>query len=229
MIRVWKTTLKLRMIIGFMVLFIFAVLLIWRAFKIQILDGARLSKLAGEQFQASVYFMPERGNIYSADGGILAASVNIPGVAVDPLMVKDKLKSAERLSNATGLKYEKIIKILTKNLQFAWIKRRVSAETAKKIEELGIEGLIIVKQPVRYYPNDALLSQALGFVGINDNGLSGIEYKYNNYKRLHRRTGLEVIGNRSVSPVSCRIFPVIIRVKRRIISHSKNSSRIWIH
>ncbi|MDA8298765.1 MAG: penicillin-binding transpeptidase domain-containing protein [Deltaproteobacteria bacterium] len=187
MIRVWKTTLKLRMIIGFMVILIFAVLLIFRAFDVQIIEGGRLSKLADAQFQASVYFMPERGNIYSSDGGILAASVNIPGVAVDPLMVKDKLASAEKLSKATGLKYEKIIKVLTKNLQFAWIQRRVSAEAAKKVEKLGIEGVIIVKQPVRYYPNGTLLAHTLGFVGINDNGLSGIEYKYNKYLKGNKR------------------------------------------
>ena len=120
-----------------MVILIFAVLLIFRAFDVQIIEGDRLSKLADAQFQANVYFMPERGNIYSANGSILAASVNIPGVAVDPLMVRHKLKNAERLSNVIGLKYDKIIKILTKNLQFAWIKRRVSAETAKKVEKLG--------------------------------------------------------------------------------------------
>ena len=170
-----------------MVILIFAVLLIFRAFDVQIIEGGRLSKLADAQFQASVYFMPERGNIYSSDGGILAASVNIPGVAVDPLMVKDKLASAEKLSKATGLKYEKIIKVLTKNLQFAWIQRRVSAEAAKKVEKLGIEGVIIVKQPVRYYPNGTLLAHTLGFVGINDNGLSGIEYKYNKYLKGNKR------------------------------------------
>ncbi len=170
-----------------MVILIFAVLLIFRAFDIQIIEGGRLSKLADAQFQANVYFMPERGNIYSANGSILAASVNIPGVAVDPLMVRHKLKNAERLSNVIGLKYDKIIKILTKNLQFAWIKRRVSAETAKKVEKLGIEGVVIVKQPVRYYPNGTLLAHTLGFVGINDNGLSGIEYKYNKYLKGNKR------------------------------------------
>ena len=175
------------MVIGFIVIFIFAVLLISRAFDLQIIEGGRLSKLADEQFHASVYFMPERGNIYSSNGSILAASVNVPGIAVDPLMVRHKLKNAERLSMTTGVGYEKIIKILTENIQFAWIKRRVTRQTAKNVEKLGIAGVVIVKQPVRYYPNGTLLAHVLGFVGINDNGLSGIEYRYNKFLKGNKR------------------------------------------
>lgn len=182
MIRLWKTTLKLRMLIGFMVIIIFGALLAGRAFELQIVRGPELRKLAREQFHAKVYFTPKRGNIYAADGSMLAASIDVPGIAVDPIMVREKLKAAEELSKITGLGFETVIKVLNRKVQFAWIKRRVPEKTAANIEKLGISGIVIVKQPVRYYPNGSLLAHVLGFVGIDDNGLSGLEYKYN--KRL---------------------------------------------
>ncbi len=175
------------MIIGFIVILIFVGMLISRAFDLQIMEGSRLKKLARKQFHAKIYFMPERGNIYSSNGSILAASVNVPGIAVDSFMVKHKLKNAEKLSKITGISYDKIIRILNRNVQFAWIKRRVSGRTAKEVEKLGIPGVVLVKQPVRYYPNGSLLAHVLGFVGINDNGLSGIEYKYDKYLKGNRR------------------------------------------
>ncbi len=175
------------MLIGFIVILIFGGLLISRAFDLQIIEGQRLKMLAREQFRANVYFTPERGNIYSSNGSILAASVNVPGIAVDPLMVGHKLRNAEKLSKLTGISYAKIIKILNRRIQFAWIKKRVSGQTAKDVEKQGIGGVIIVKQPVRYYPNGTLLAHVLGFVGINDNGLSGIEYKYNKFLKGNKR------------------------------------------
>ena len=187
MIRVWKTTLKLRMLIGFIVILIFGGLLISKAFDLQVIEGPKLRALARRQFHANVYFTPERGNIYSSNNSILATSINVPGIAVDPLMVRHKLKNAEKLSKITGISYSKIIKILNRRIQFAWIKRRISEKTAKGIEKEGIEGVVIVKQPVRYYPNGTLLAHVLGFVGIDDNGLSGIEYKYNNFLKGNKR------------------------------------------
>ena len=175
------------MLIGFIVILIFGGLLISRAFDLQIIEGQRLKMLAREQFRANVYFTPERGNIYSSNGSILAASVNVPGIAVDPLMVGHKLRNAEKLSKLTGISYAKIIKILNRRIQFAWIKKRVSGQTAKDVEKQGIGGVIIVKQPVRYYPNGTLLAHVLGFVGIDDNGLSGIEYKYNKFLKGNKR------------------------------------------
>ncbi len=186
MIKLWKTTLKLRMLIGFIAVAIFGGLLVIRAFNLQIIEGKRLRMLARRQFHTEVYFTPKRGNIYSSNGSILATSVDIPGVAVDPLMMRHKLKNAEKLSRLTGISFQKIIRILNLNIQFAWIKRRVSGSIAKNVEKQGISGVIIVKQPVRYYPNGSLLAHVLGFVGINDNGLSGIEYKYNKYLRGSR-------------------------------------------
>jgi len=174
------------MLIGFTAIAIFGGLLAARAFNLQIIEGKGLRLLARKQFHAEVYFTPERGNIYSSNGSILATSVNVPGIAVDPLMVRHKFKNAEKLSGLTGISFQKIIGILNQGIQFAWIKRRVSGRIAKNVEKLGISGVIIVKQPVRYYPNGSLLAHVLGFVGINDNGLSGIEYKYNKFLRGDR-------------------------------------------
>lgn len=169
------------MLIGFIVMVVMGGLLIIRAFNLQIVEGKRLRLLAHRQFHAEVYFTPKRGNIYSSDGGILATSINVQGIAVDSLMVRHKLKSAEKLSRLLGINFRKIIKILNRNVQFTWIKRRVSGRIADDIKKLHIGGIIIVKQPVRYYPNGTLLAHVLGFVGADDNGLSGIEYKYNKF------------------------------------------------
>ncbi len=175
------------MLIGFMAIATLGGLLTVRAFNLQTIESKRLRLLAHKQFHTEVYFTPKRGNIYSSNGSILATSVNIPGIAVDPLMVRNKLKSAEKLSRLVSISFQKIIQILNLHIQFAWIKRRVSGRIAKNVEKQGISGVIIVKQPVRYYPNGSLLAHVLGFVGINDNGLSGIEYKYNKFLRGSKR------------------------------------------
>jgi cell division protein FtsI (penicillin-binding protein 3) len=186
MIKIWKSLLKLRIIGVFFVIFTFGLLLIIKAFSLQIINGGRLRKLADAQFHTEIYFTPKRGNIYASNGSLLATSVNIPGVAVDPLMVRHKYKDALKLSNILHVNFKNVLKILNQDLQFVWIKKRVSGENAKKVENLNISGIRIVEQPVRYYPNGSLLAHVLGFVGINDNGLSGVEYRYNNYLKGSR-------------------------------------------
>lgn len=187
MIKIWKSTLKFRIISVFFAIFTFGLLLIIKAFYLQIINGGGLRKLADAQFHTEIYFTPKRGNIYASNGSLLATSVNIPGVAVDPLMIRHKYEDAMKLSNVLHINFKNVLKILNKNIQFIWIKKRVSGENAKKVENLNISGIRIVEQPVRYYPNGSLLAHVLGFVGINDNGLSGIEYKYNNYLKGSRR------------------------------------------
>lgn len=192
MIKIWKTTLKLRMFAGFVFIALFGGLLFFKAFKLQVLESGKLKMLARKQFYSDIYYTPRRGNIYSADDDMLATSIEVPGIAVDPMMVRKKLKTAENLSEITGVSFRKIIKILNLHIQFAWIKRRVGEDVAVKVQKLGVGGLIIVKQPVRFYPNGSLLSHVLGFVGINDNGLSGIEYQYNKYLAGNKK-GLKML------------------------------------
>ncbi len=192
MIKKWKTTLKFRMSIGFFFIGFFGFLLFIRAFNLQVIESGRLKKDALRQFYEEIYYTPKRGNIYSSNGSILATSINIPGVAVDPLMVKNKLKTAEELSKITGISFERIINILNLRRQFAWIKKRVSTRVENSVEKLGIRGLVIVNQPVRYFPDGSLLSQVLGFVGIDDNGLSGLEFKYNKYLAGNKK-GLKIL------------------------------------
>ncbi|RZD18791.1 MAG: hypothetical protein EVG15_04200 [Candidatus Acididesulfobacter diazotrophicus] len=177
--KIWKTTMKVRILIVFSLIFIFGGLLLIKAFYLQVIDAPQLRKMADVQFHTKIYFTPKRGNIYSANGGLLATSINEDGIAIDPLMIKHKYKVSKELSQLLNIKLEKVISKLNLNLQFTWLKKKVSSKTADKIENLGIDGISIVKQPVRYYPDGDILAHVLGFVGINDNGLSGIEYKYN--------------------------------------------------
>ncbi len=171
----------------FLAILVFGALLTFKAFYLQVLKGGHLRELANTQFHAEIFFMPERGNIYSSNGSLLATSINVPGIAVDPMMITDKYKTAAKLSGILHINFKKVVTILNRNLQFTWIKKRVSENSVKKIKGLNIEGIRIVEQPVRYYPNKTLLAHVLGFVGINDNGLSGIEYKYNRYLKGSRR------------------------------------------
>jgi len=185
--KIWKTTMKVRILIVFSLIFVFGGLLLIKALYLQVIDAAPLRKMADAQFHTKIYFTPKRGNIYSTNGGLLATSIDVDGIALDPLMIKHKYKVGKELSQLLDIKLKKVIRELNLNLQFTWLKKKVSNRTADKIESLDVGGISIIKQPVRYYPDGDLLAHVLGFVGINDNGLSGIEYKYNKILRGNKK------------------------------------------
>ena len=176
---------KRRMRITLFITFLIIVLLIGRLGYIQLFDGRKLSKMAYEQQTLDRTINPKRGIIYDSTGQILAQSSTVETVTVNPVNIdKDsKEKVARKLSEIFDLDYEKIIKKVSKRSSIEVIAKKIdkekSNELRKWMEENNITtGINIDEDTKRYYPNNNLAAQIIGFCGSDNQGLDGIEAKY---------------------------------------------------
>jgi len=176
---------KKRMRTMLFVVFLIITLLISRLFYIQLIDGARLAQMAYEQQTLDRSINPKRGTIYDSTGQVLAKSSTVETVTVNPgnIAKEDKEKFAQRLSEIFELDYEKTLKKVSKRSSIETIAKKVDKEKTDKLrvwmEENNITtGINIDEDTKRYYPNNNLASQIIGFCGSDNQGLDGIEAKY---------------------------------------------------
>jgi len=164
--------------IVFVVLFI---ALVSRAFQLQILSGDALKARADRQHTRVLALQPERGLILDRDGKVLAASLMVDSVYADPSRIKDTHAVAAKLSRILDINRRSIQHKLQKYKHFCWISRKISPEQSKKIRTLKRDGIYFIKEPKRFYTNKGLASHLLGCVGIDSEGLEGLELKYDRY------------------------------------------------
>ena len=152
---------------------------------IQIIDGKRLSKLAFEQQTLDRNINPKRGTIYDRNGNALAQSSTVETVTVNPVNIpkESREKIAKKLSEIFEIDYEKVLKKVSKRSSIETIVKKVDKEKAdilrKWMEDEKITtGINIDEDTKRYYPNNSLASQIIGFCGSDNQGLDGIEAKY---------------------------------------------------
>ena len=176
---------KKRMRTILFVVFIIITVLIGRLAYIQLIDGTKLAQLAYEQQTLDRSINPKRGIIYDSTGQILAQSSTVETVTVNPGNIKkdDKEKFAKKLSEIFELDYEKVLKKVSKRSSIETIAKRVEKEKTDVLrvwmEENNITtGINIDEDTKRYYPNNNLASQIVGFCGSDNQGLDGIEAKY---------------------------------------------------
>lgn len=170
------------------VCFLVIVCLITRIGFIQFIQGNELSSLAYEQQTLDRKINPKRGTIFDSTGKkILAVSSNVETVSVNPgnINKEDKEKVAKKLSDLFELDYDKILKKVTKRSSIETIVKKVEKdktdELRKWLEENNIKtGINIDEDTKRYYPYSNFASQIIGFCGSDNQGLDGIEAKYDN-------------------------------------------------
>ena len=169
----------------FMVLVIFT-LLTTRLCYIQFVWGPELSEKAGTQQSQSRTITAKRGTIYDSTGKyILAESSSVEAISVNPTLIyeKDKEKVARALSEIFELDYDKVLKKVSKRSSIETIVKKVDKEHADKLrvwmEENNIStGINIDEDSKRYYPYGSVAAQIIGFCGSDNQGLDGIEAKY---------------------------------------------------
>ncbi len=162
----------------FVVIFISIVL---RVFKIQVFDYAKLKKLANNLWSRDLEVQADRGKILDRNGVVLADNVTTTSLVVIPNQIKNKKEVGENLAKILNVSSDEMKKHIYKKTSIERVHpegRRLSYETADKINSLGYEGVYLVKESKRYYPYKELLSNSLGYVGIDNQGLSGLELQY---------------------------------------------------
>ena len=168
--------------------FIICMLLVIRIGFIQFVQGSELQAMAYTQQTLNRKINPKRGTIFDSTGkNVLAVSASVETVSVTPSNIKkeDKEKVARALSDIFDLEYEKVLKKVSKNSSIETIVKKVDKEQTDKLrkwmkENNVLTGINIDEDTKRYYPYSTLASTVIGFTGSDNQGLDGIESKYDN-------------------------------------------------
>ncbi len=165
------------------IIFIFIVI-IAKVFYIQVIDYKKLNKSASDLWSRNLPIKADRGLIYDRNGVVMADNITTTSLVLIPNQIKDKEKTAKKLANILEVDTSVMLKHVNKKASIERVHpegRRLSYETADKIKDLNLPGVFLVKESKRYYPFDTFMSHTLGFVGIDNQGLSGLELEYDKY------------------------------------------------
>ena len=169
------------------ILLIFSLLLLLvviRVFYVQVVEYKKLSSLASDLWSRNLPIEANRGLILDRNGKILADNLTTTSLVLVPNQIKNKEEVTKKLAEILNVSYEEMKKHVFKNTSIERVHpegRRLSYEIADKIEALGYDGVYLLKEAKRNYPNGKLLSHVLGYVGIDNQGLSGLELQYDKY------------------------------------------------
>ncbi|MDY7002087.1 MAG: penicillin-binding protein 2, partial [Thermodesulfobacteriota bacterium] len=166
-------------IAGVAVIFGLCWLALWaRAFQVQILQGDALARMAGPQHIAAEFVSGERGRILDRQGRVLAKSVEVNSLYARPGEIKDVRVAAHDLGKILRKPAKEIAEKLGSKEPFVWIERQVADREAAYVRDLDRPGLYLVTEYRRLYPNGHLAGQLLGFVGVDGQGLEGLERSF---------------------------------------------------
>ena len=168
----------------FLSIIILFIIIILRVFYIQVIDYKKLNKLANNLWNRNLVIGANRGKIITSDNIIIADNLTTVSLIVVPNQIKEKEKVIKDLAKILNVSEDKISEHVNKKSMIEIIHpegRRLSYEIADKINELNYDGVYLLKEGKRYYPYNTFFSHSLGYVGIDNQGLSGLELKYNDY------------------------------------------------
>ena len=168
----------------FLISVIILVAIIIKVFYIQVFAYDKLSNLAESLWSRELPIKADRGEIVDRNGKVLATNVTTVSLVVVPGQIDDPEAVAKDLSDILGTDYQDMLKHVTKSTSIERVHpegRGLDYEIAEEIDSLGYDGVYLLKESKRYYPYDTVLSHVLGYVGIDNQGLSGLELYYDEY------------------------------------------------
>ncbi|OGX09053.1 MAG: hypothetical protein A2Z88_08015 [Omnitrophica WOR_2 bacterium GWA2_47_8] len=159
------------------------IVFIFKLTYIQIFRSEHLSKLASRQHNYMIDLEPIRGTIYDRQLRPLAFNVTAASLYANPRIMgqADKDKAVAELPALLGVSADFIQSKLSKNKYFVWVERKLPQEKIKRIKALKIKGIGFRKESKRFYPNQSLAAHVVGFAGIDNQGLEGIELQYDHF------------------------------------------------
>ena len=173
-----------RMFYVYLIVLITFLVIILRVFYLQVFKVNNIKDKAGSLWSRNLPILADRGKITDRNGIVLADNLTTTSLVVIPVQIQNKEEVAKNLSEILGTTYLNIYSHLTKHTSIERIHpegRRLSYDIAEKINNLNYDGVYLLKESKRYYPYESLLSHVLGYVGIDNQGLSGIELEYDKY------------------------------------------------
>lgn len=173
-----------RMRIVFLCFTALLIIIIVRVFWIQVFNYNKLNTLAENLWSRNLPVQADRGRILDRNGKELAGNLTTTLLVVVPNQIKDKEYASKQIAEILNVDYDRIYKHLNKNVSIEKIHpegRKLNYETAQKLSDLNIDGVYLLKESKRDYKYPEILSHVLGYVGIDNQGLSGLELFYNDY------------------------------------------------
>ncbi len=174
----------IRIRVFFLFIICLLVIIILKVFYIQVFSYEKLNSLAESLWSRKLPIGADRGLILDRNGKILATNLTTTSLVIIPNQIKDAKTVAKSLSEILNSDYDDMLKHVTKKTSIERVHpegRQLSYDIASKINDLNYDGVYLVKESKRYYPYGSLLSHVLGYVGIDNQGLSGLELTYNDY------------------------------------------------
>ena len=154
-----------------------------RLVQLQVLGRAFFERQASRQSERTINLDPRRGAIVDRNGHPLAVSVDVESIYAVPQDIEDAAGTAAALGRALsldGAARKELQALLEKTRAFVWVRRKVDPTVARAVRALQLDGVGFLTENRRYYPQRELAAHVIGYVGLDNTGMSGIEYTFEN-------------------------------------------------
>jgi cell division protein FtsI (penicillin-binding protein 3) len=159
-------------------LFLWLIAIIFRLVNLQVVKYGEFEQRAQKQQQRTIDVSPRRGIIYDRNGHELAMSVNVDSVFAVPSEIPDQANTAHLLARILRVDPSDLLAKMKSSHSFCWIARKLDPDVSARIRALNLRGIYFQDESRRYYPKGELAAQVLGYVGMDDEGLAGLEHAY---------------------------------------------------
>lgn len=159
-----------------------------RGFYIQVLRGPALALQAKSQHWTHESVHGKRGEIFDRNGELLAKSIKVKSAFARPHNIQDPQHTAAKLVEILGGTKAKWLTRLQSGSSFVWLTRQISDQVAARLEASGLQGVFLTEEQRRFYPHGQLAGQLLGFVGVDNQGLEGLELSFDSHLSGEKRT-----------------------------------------
>jgi cell division protein FtsI (penicillin-binding protein 3) len=150
--------------------------LVVQLYHLQIIEYGNLLARARRQQQHMIEVTPKRGEIFDRQMNPLAMSLAVDSVFAVPSEIPDPKMVSNLLAPVLGLDANDLLGRITSSHSFCWVKRKTTPEEANRVRDLNLKGVYFQRESKRFYPKGDLAAHILGYVGLDDTGLAGLEY-----------------------------------------------------
>ncbi|WP_411955380.1 stage V sporulation protein D [Alkalibacillus sp. S2W] len=179
--RISFVTVRKRLVILLCLLAVYFLIMIVKLAYVQLVSSPEILAKAEDLWSRDIPFQAERGQIIDREGDVLVENEVAPSLVIVPRQVENVAKVVDEISQIIDIEQDKLRDHVTKDVSVEAIHpegRQLSDEQADKIRSLNLPGLYLAEDSIRHYPNDDDLAHVLGFTGIDNQGLMGLEASY---------------------------------------------------
>jgi cell division protein FtsI (penicillin-binding protein 3) len=155
---------------------LYFIALSFRLFYLQVIKHDELLSRSERQYASTAKIFYGRGNIYDRNGNALAQNIEVESVYVNPAEILDPERVARILSSTLEMDQGQLLTKISAKKHFVWIKRKCAVQEIETLRQYDLSGVGFVSEQKRFYPKRELASTVIGFVGLDNQGLSGAEH-----------------------------------------------------